>query len=282
MRLRPATRGRLLSLTLLLALVLALPHYATAERGGAQPTPAAMTPFLPALIVVPADDGLSVFVRAGGLGQLSGQVFSNLRLGPTGHKGSYTMVYSDTLDSYVTSVPGFSATQTVNATLSITTTAGLDSGELVFTRGLMRAGEIGELTTEDGGLSLLINNPGTFTADTYIAAAPSYAPPDPPPNGRRLAGRSYSLRASNAQALTDLPMSLRLYYDPGALTPEELASLAIYVWDPEDRQWDAAGSAISSSQTYVSAPIRRFTFYALMAAAPAEAHEQLFLPFVMR
>ncbi|NTU84946.1 MAG: hypothetical protein HGA45_37205 [Chloroflexales bacterium] len=276
--------ARLLGAALaLLALTIMPPSYATAEPGVAQLAPAQTPALRPALIVVPADDGQSVLVQAGGLGEIGGQLFTNLLFGPSGNKGSYTMAYSDTLESYVTSVPGFAAAQSVSAGLSITTTGGLDSGELVFTRVPVPAGATGELlATDDGGLALSIINPDTFSAGTYLAAAPSYAPPGPAPAGLRLAGRSYSLRASGALALTEQPMSLRLFYDPAALTPDELASLAIYAWDAAGRRWDAAGSTVWADEAYASAPITRFTFYALMTAAPAETRERLFLPFVLR
>ncbi len=258
----------------LLTLLLAVPRHATAEPGPAQAAPA----LRPALIVVPSEDGQSVFVQAGGVGQLGGQVFTNLRIGPSGNKGSYTMTYSETATSYVTSLPGFAPTQTESASLSITTTAGLDSGELVFTRVLVGQGQLGDvLTTDDRGLSLTVIYTDTLFADFYMAAAPSYAPPGPPPAGMRLAGRAYSLRASGALAVTDRPMSLRLGYSPDALSAAEQAALAVYAWDPAARRWDAVGGSFPS-QGYVSAPITRLTFYALMTTGPHTLH----LPAVIR
>lgn len=257
----------------LLTLLVAVTRYATAETGPAQ---AALRP---SLIVVPADDGQSVFVQAGGVGQLGGQVFTNLQIGPSGNKGSYTMTYSGTVESYVSTIPGFAASQTESATLSITTTAGLDSGDLVFTRALVPRGQLGDLlTTEDGALSLSAIYTDTFFADTYLAAAPSYAPPGPPPAGLRLASRAYSLRASGALALADRPMSLRLGYSPDALSAAERAALAIYAWDPFRRRWDAVGGTNFPGQGYVSAPVERFTFYALMTTGPHSAY----LPAVQR
>jgi hypothetical protein len=273
-----------LSITLL-AVVCALPRHATAERGHAQLAPADTPALSPALIVVPSEDGQSVLVQAGGVGQLSGQVFTNLRVGPSGNKGSYTMTFSDTLQSYVTTVPGFAAAQTVSAGLSISTTQGFDSGELVFSRAFVEQGQPDTVATEDGGMSLSIVNAGTFQSNTYIAAAPSYGPPGPPPAGLRLAGRSYSLRASGALPLADSPMSLRLYYDPASLTAEEQAALAIYAWSPQPGgggQWDKVGGTTFPASGYVSASITRFTFYALMTAAPTQPDLPVYLPLVQR
>lgn len=261
----------------LLILAIALVHYATVERARAQLSPVADSPLRPALIVVPAEDGQSILIQAGGVGQLGGQVFANLSVGPTGNKGSYTMTYSDTVASYVTSVPGFAPTVIAESGLSITTTQGLDSGVLVFTRALMA--QVGDmLTTNDGGLTVALINPGSFSAPTYLAAAPSYAPPGPPPAGRRLAGRAYSLRASGALAVADQPLALRLTYDAVTLTEAEIAALAIYAWDPVAGRWDVVPGALFPSGSYVSAPITRFTFYALMTTAP----HAVYLPALAR
>lgn len=269
-------RSRLSAAALaLLVLFLAAPWYATAETGQTQTAPA----LRPALIVVPSEDGQSVLVQAGGVGQLGGQVFTNLQIGPSGNKGSYTMTYSDTVESYVASVPGFAATQTESASLSITTTAGLDSGDLVFTRALVRQGQPGEsVTTADGGLTLTVIASDTFGGDIYLAAAPSYAPPGPLPAGLRLASRTYSLRASGAVAVADRPMSLRLTYSPAVLTATEQEALAIYAWDPFARHWDVLPSAAFASEGYVNAAVTRFTFYALITTGPYS----VYLPAVHR
>jgi hypothetical protein len=273
LRRRPALT---LLAALLAVLVTVTPPHGSAEQRAVQLAPADVPALSPALIVVPSEDGQSVLVQAGTGGQLGGQVFTNLKIGPSGNKGSYTMTFSDPLQSYVTSVPGFAAAQTLNATLNITTTQGLDSGELVFVRGFFQPGQRNTLVTDDGGLQLDAVNPGTFGADTYIAAAPSYGPPGAPPAGRRFVSRSYSVRASGALPATDLPMTLRLFFAPATLTPGEQASLAIHAWvalPGGQGRWEPAGGSVFPQLGYVSAPVTRFTFYALTTA-----EQRVFLP----
>jgi hypothetical protein len=272
---------------LLFVMALGAPWHTTAEPaasqpGAGEPAVAQASPLQPALIVVPESDGQGVLVQAGGVGQLGGQVFTNLRIGPSGNKGSYTMAYSDTVSSYVVNIPGFPAGASASAGLSITTTQGLDSGELTFTRGFFPAGQRASLTTDDGGLELQIINAGTFPGDTYIAATPSFAPPAAPPAGYRLAGRSYSLRASGALPAAALPMILRLSYEPAALTAEEQAALRIFAWDPAAGRWDNLGGSISTAPPYVSVAAERFTFYALMTVAPEPQGKRLHLPLLHR
>lgn len=275
---------RKLALICLLVLLWAVPcdraPHAIAETGLLQQLAAGS--LQPALVVVPQPDGQSVLVQAGGVGQLNGQVFSNVRFGPTGNKGSYTMVFSDTIGSYVSTVPGFSTSTLANASLSITTTAGLDSGELVFTRGFVPADDFASMGTDDGGLELLVPNRNSFPGDAYVALAPSYAPPGPPPAGYRLVGRTYSVRASTASAESERPLTLRFAYDPDTLTPSEQASLAVFAWDaaPSQLVWTKLGGLVSTAPPYVSISTRRLTFYALMTAVPESSEEQLFLPLL--
>lgn len=270
-------------IALLLALLLVSGH-ATAEP---RPPQMAAAELRPALIVVPASDGQSVLVQAGGVGQLGGQVFTNLRIGPTGNKGSYTMAYSSTIESYVATLPGFTSGTVASASLSITTTQGLDSGEVVFDRSFIPANQLGiVLNSSDGGLQVELINPGSFSGDAYLAATPSIAPPGPAPSGYRMVGRSYSLRDSGAFGLADKNLIVRLGYAPGALSPSERAGLAIFAWDaaPTARRWDRLGGTIAAApESYVSVATRRLTFFALMvpvAQPPPPEKEHVYLPLL--
>lgn len=265
---------------LILVLAAALPRYATAEPPAAQPAPADPAPLQPVLLVVPSDDGQSVLVRAGGLGRLSGRVSTNLRLGPSGNKGSYTMVYSDTAGLYEALVPGFPAGQSQSATVEISTTAGLRSAELSLARAYLPAGQPGVVATDDGLLLLTLPNAGTLPGSPYVAAHPSPAPPGPPPAGLRLVGSSYGVRASGSIAQGDKPMALRLGFLPAELGAADPESLALYAWEPQARAWSRVGGNVFADERYVSAAITRFTYYALMVPSPVTPKEQVFLPLL--
>lgn len=276
MALRPAARGRLLCLVLL-ALAVALPHYATAERGGAQASAGpAQAPLMPALDIIPSDDGLSVFVVARVAGDTGGGVYTTMRIGPTGHKGSYAMPRLPAVDTYAVNVPGFAASQHLTGTIAISTSVGLGSGELEFERGYVPA-DTPAVVVRAGSLELTLANANSLGGAAYLVAAPSFAPPGPPPAGRRIVGRAYGLRASGALVQSEKPMNMRIYYTPAELAGADPQSLAIYAWDQAAQSWQPLGGAVFP-QGYVAVAVDRLTSYALMAEAP----EATYLPLIVR
>jgi hypothetical protein len=82
------------------------------------------TTFAPFLNMVPSEDGTELFISAGGVGELGGTVFANIDLGPGHDKGGWTMTYSDTVRSYVTSATGFTPNTSMSGAINITTTIG--------------------------------------------------------------------------------------------------------------------------------------------------------------
>lgn len=270
--------GELLAAALaLIALLLTLSGHATAEPGQTQ-APSAP---LPVLVVIPSEDGQAVLVQASGVGQLGGQVFTSLQIGPSANKGSYTMTYSDTGGLYQALVPGFSAGQSPVATLGVTSTGGLQSEGLALTRGFLPDGQ-GSVSADDDRLRLDVLNLGALPADTYIAANASPAAPGPPPAGLALVGRSYSVRASGGLTTSLELMSLRLSYRPADLGAADPTTLAIFAWDPVARAWVKLPSSLFAAQGYVSAQATAFTFYGLFAAAPPADKVRVFLPLISR
>lgn len=219
----------------------------------------------PYLNVVPSQDGTALYISVGGVGTLDGTVFANVGVGPGHHKGGYTMTYSDTVQSYVTTATGFTPNSGASGPVSITTTLGLDSGAVNFNRAFIPASTAQTVSSIDGNLQLSLVNPKTIDYDTYIAVVPSYGLPGPLPAGHRLVSSAFSIRAAGALLVTPEPMSLRLYYDDAALAGADPHTLAIFAWDAFHKRWDDLGGTLFSIQQYLSVPTSRFTTYALMS-----------------
>jgi len=222
--------------------------------------------FAPFLNVVPSQDGTELFIKAGGVGELEGTVCANIGIGPGHEKGGWTMTYSNTVQAYVTTAPGFSPGVLASGPINITTTLGLDSGAAEFSRPYIPSPPITKtisIFVEDLELSLVSTD--TLDTEAYIVAVRNYAPPGPPPWGHRLVGSAYSVRASGALTATNRPMSLHLGYNPTTLAGADPHTLAILAWDAYHERWDNLGGTLFSTQQYVSVATRRFTTYALMA-----------------
>jgi hypothetical protein len=221
--------------------------------------------YAPFLHIVPDADGYGISVSAGGVGELGGTAFVNIGIGPGHNKGSYTMTYSDTVQSYISTVRGFTDKMDDYGPINITTTLGLDSGAVDFYRAYVPASTTRDINSRDGNLQLTSVSTDTFPSEAYVVVVPSYAPPGPLPLGHRLVGSVYSVRASGAVLVADRPMSLRLCYSETTLAGADPHTLAIFAWDAYHERWDTLGGTLFSTQQYVSVATRRFTTYALMA-----------------
>jgi hypothetical protein len=225
-------------------------------------TTATLFPFLD---MVPSQDGEEVYVSARGVGQLGGAAFTNIGIGPGHNKGGWTMTYSDTVESYITTATGFTPNVDDYGPINITTTLGLDTGVVEFRRDYVPASTLHTLVSQDGKLELEIVSADTITVDTYILVVPSYAPPGPTPSGHRLVGSSYSVRAGGALPGTARPMLLRLYYDETSLAGADPHTLAIFRWSTSNRRWENVGGNHFADGHYLSAAVSQFATYALMA-----------------
>jgi len=230
-------------------------------------TPVAPTAaFAPFLDIIPSQDGTALFISAGRTGELPGTVFANIGIGPGHDKDSYTMVYSGTAQAYVTTATGFTPGMDDYAPMNITTTSGLDTGMVEFSRDYVQAATPRSIFARDGNLKLRLVSTDTITFDTYVAVVPSYAPPGPAPLGHRFVGSTYSVRAAGALVTTDKPMSLRLAYNATTLAGADPHTLAIFAWDAFNKRWDDLGGRLFYDQQYLSVATSRFTTYALMSA----------------
>ena len=277
---RPNGYTRLITLLLGLLLMTGATLYSTAKSavrpvagqvpapeptGGAPPLKQQASALAPFLDVVPSQDGTALFIKAGGVGKLDGDVFLNVGIGPGHDKDSYTMVYSDTDQLYTTTAPGFTPGTGASGPLSITTTTGLDTGTVDFYRAYVPASTLQTIRSVDGNLQLTLVGTDTLPADTYVVIVPGFAPPGPPPLGHRLVGSPYSVRAAGALLVTNRPMDLRFYYDETTLAGADPHTLAIFAWDAFHRRWERLGGRLFSAQRYLTVATSRFTTYALMS-----------------
>lgn len=238
------------------------PQLPVGPPGRAATAPTAFTPFLD---IVPSDDGADLYIRASGVAGPIGDMIANVSEGPTRHRGSYTMTYSDTAEVYVATATGFTPSQDTTGTVSITTTLGLATPVVSFQRAYVPASTTETVQSSDGNLELSFVTPGTLLFNTYIAVVPSYAPPGPAPDGSHFIGNSYSVRASGALTLSDKPMSLSLYYTDAALGSLDAHSLAVFAWDAAAHAWINRGGQVFANHHFVSTTVSSFTTYALMA-----------------
>jgi hypothetical protein len=220
----------------------------------------------PFLDLVPSQDGTSLFVSAAGIKEPIGTLFVNVEgLGPGHEKNSWTMTYSDTVRAYVATAVGFTPQTGASGSLNITSTRGLDSGAVTFNRAYVLSSTIQNVSSIDNNLDLSIVSTDTLPTDTYIAIAPSYAPPGPVPTGHRLVGSTYSVRAAGALLTTDRPMSLWMHYNDALLRGADPHTLAVFAWDAYDEHWEELGGRLFQDKQYLSVTTSRFTAYALMA-----------------
>jgi hypothetical protein len=226
-------------------------------------------PLQPFLNIVPASKGTDLFISAGGVGQLGGNVFANINTGPSGHKDSWTMTYSDTAEVYVTTVTGFDPNVGASGTLDITTTGGLATPTVGFARARVMPATTPTLVSTDGRLRLAAVSPDTFESLTYIAIVPSFAPRAAAPSGHRFVGSTYSVRASGNLLASRRPMFLEISLDDAALAGADRHTLALFAWDEGAGRWDNLGGQLLYDQVAnswsVGVATTRFSTYALMA-----------------
>lgn len=222
-------------------------------------------PLTPALVAVPSDDGTALYIDLAGVAPGAGTLFANIGIGPGHNKGSWTMTYSETAGLYITTAAGFSPGVTTGSTLDITTTTGLRTSNITFTRAFVPDAAGAVVATDDGMFQLSLFQAATLPANSYVAVAPSFAPPGPPPPGHQVIGSAYSVRASGAVLTTTWTMDLRIGYSAEALAGADPQTLAIAFWDPGTAGWTLLPSRLAAEQRYVSAGIARFGTYALLS-----------------
>ena len=250
--------------------------------------PGNWTPFLHA---VPSSDGTSIDVRLVAHSAVGPGVFATrYQPGwPAPRTAAMTPLAAGSADDYAHTFTGLSPLVGMEGTLRITTTLSLaapgkmaaaqllDTGPTSFERAYVRAGEITDVVSSDGGLVLHLS-PNSFPADAYIIVMPTCGLPAPLPVSWTAVGRPYVLRASGAVLQTERPALLQLFFDPGLLGGADPNALRILAWDPAAGTWEAGGT-VNLRDYSVSQAVTRLTVYTL--AAPRDIR-RLHLPLLAK
>jgi len=236
----------------------------TVGDGSASPTASSST-FMPFLDIMPSSDGAELVVCASGVGELGGTVYANI--GPGHDKHSWTMTFTTRI--YCTPVYGFNPGEDVQSTVRITTTLGLDSGEVEFNRAFVETTSTELIIVDDGNFIVDMPNLGTFDTDVYVVVMPTNAPPPASlPAGYRLVGRTYGMRLSGALTESDRLMTLKLSYQSALPEHSDPHTLAVVRWPWGSPGWEVLGGDLFDNTDQVIYATKRFAVYGL-ASTPA-------------
>ncbi len=214
---------------------------------------------------IPGSDGASLYVAAGGMGQLATDVYASVS--STSHERSHTLAYSPTTGEYAHTFEGMFTPgiwDGGNITISTTVTASL--GSSAYVRYYVPGMDPVNLPSNDNQLNLYLN-PGSLAPESYVVIMPTAALPGDPPPGHRLISQAYSLRASGAVTESLAPMLLTMRYAPALLGAADPHTLAIFFWDAGLGQWQDIESIPLSSEPAHTQSVNRFGIYALMTGA---------------
>lgn len=234
----------------------------------AQPTTAAPDPSaVQFLYVVPEANGDSIEVSLGSKGQLPGDVFANIGDGPTGFKDGWTnMPYSSTIDSHVATIPFQEAINVGN--VNITSTAGVDTPDVIFKRSLLQDAMNERATSVDEAFVLTIVNTDVLDDETYMIVANNRGQPGQlRPADLTLLSPSYTIRRDGDVLETTRDMELTISYRTLDLQGAVPQMLDIYRWHDSAQQWIPLHANWLPSEDAFSVGVRIFGTYALGARA---------------
>ncbi len=222
--------------------------------------------FTPLLTVIPGQDGQELFISAGNVDEVNGMVFANLDIGPAHKKGSYAMVYSDTVQSYLTTALGFSAGQDEGGTLSLTTTLGLATENIELQRAFIQTSQPETVVVDSNRFIVEMPNLGTVPVDIYLVVMSTNASPGPLPAGYNLVGKPYAMRPSGSLTQSEKFMTLKLgYYEP-LPTGSDAHTLAVMGWNPNSQAWETLEGDLFDDNNCLAFSTKTFGLYALVAA----------------
>lgn len=272
--------GLVVLLTVALAATAGIP--AARDAAGASSVPAAT--FQPFVDIIPDESGNELVINARSAA-VGGTVYTNLlyQVGPTSHKGGYTMNFDTADQLYVTIVGGIASTSYLTGTLNLTSTLGLATPLVEFQRDYVLASSpagVEEIITADGLFRLRFLNPGALAASTYVVTAAGTTPPGPAPAGQHLIGNIYTARAPATITQANEPVLLSLCYDPLQLGSRNPAALQIAQWSPGAQQWSLLGGTLSAREPCLSLAVQLFTSYVLMT--PEGLPRRMHLPVAYR
>lgn len=221
---------------------------------------------LPFVHVVPSNDGNEITISLDEEHPLSGLLFANIKDGPTGSKGSWTLPYSNTVGSYIQTIPFSSPTTTAVGRFNLTSTLGLRTEDIRFQRALVQAQPGGNLVSIDDVLKLELLNPGTLTANTYMVVTNNAGEPGARnPIDLTLLSPSYTIRPAGHLVETPNPMTLSISYSTLDLRGADPRTVDIYRWHEGEQQWQPLGATWQATGESFSVGTMLFGTYALAA-----------------
>lgn len=231
----------------------------------AQPTPesggAALVPFLH---IVPDSRGKTVTISLSSPQPLPGMLYANLGVGPTGFKDGWTMPYSDTKKSYISTIPFTLSETPIAGSVNLTSSQGLNTVDVQFSGVEVPARSLTSIWSEDRQVELEPASDATIPFDTYVVAVTNMGNPGPQPVDHQLIGHSYSLRAASDLIETPQPMNLIWHVDTPAFTNVDLHTLDIFFWN-EEVGWIPLHAQLARNTNWLFAQTNLFGTYAVFA-----------------
>lgn len=222
----------------------------------------------PFLNIVPNTDGTEIIFSTEGPQRLNGEVFAHTvgphEANPTGSMGSWTMPYSTTTQSHIKILPFLSNQSAHIGRVNITSTAGLDTDEVVYQRIFVPNQPPEPLDSVDTFFQVDLINPGTI-GNIAAVVATNVAQPGPIPHGHALIGNSYSVRVGGSIISTTLPMALQMSYAetlPSQVSPH---TLDIFFWHPSQARWIPQNASFSLDKDLLLTNIKFFGTYAILS-----------------
>jgi hypothetical protein len=253
-----------LGLCLVTALLIAVqPQQLAASEPNANTVDTGNDTFNPYLDVVPSADGRTLFMSAGGVTDLSTTVSVNLDSGPGHLKRSYTMIFSDTLQSHVVRAEGFFPGEYAMAPITFATSDGRTTPPVRMNRHFIELAETPTLNSVVGDVELTIVSTDTFTTETYLTMMPGIGLPGDLPTGYQPMDNLYNVRASGDINQSNRQWILRMDYEVERLAQRSPQTLAVLAWNGSE--WEDLGGVVFARDRFVSVATNRFTTFALAA-----------------
>lgn len=263
-----------------LSVISVLPYSTT--RAGSKPTvvtsiesslPAPMqqptlesngTSLIPFLHIVPDSDGETVTISLDRDTPLPGMLYANVGIGPTGYKSGWTMPYSDTQKSYISTIPFVLSETPIAGSVNLTSNQGLNTMDVQFSGVEVPARSLTPLRSEDHQVELEPASAATIPFDTYMVVVTNMGKPGADPVDHQMIGHSYSLRAASNLIQTPQPLNLIWHVNTPAFTNVDLHTLDIFYWG-EDGGWIPLHAELSRRANWLQAQTKLFGTYAVFA-----------------
>ena len=193
--------------------------------------------------------------------------------------------YSPATDTYEGEF-SFSATERGSGRIKAMGAVGNKVVRLQSTFRLQRATNDQEqdIYSNDGNLSLHLEQGSLPGAYAYLVIMPPGAAPGRLPEGLTLVGDPYDITASGALVELVRPAVLKLHYDKTLIDSSSVAAtLAIYRWDPNSNTWQMVPGTRVEEQKTIAARVTMLGTYALLISSEGPGGGgKVYLPVVLK